>query len=52
MSMSYEEPEIRDYGDLLEITAAAGQVGSEDGAGKVIAGGVPGLAEVTVQLFP
>jgi hypothetical protein len=52
MTMSYESPEIRDYGDLLEITAASGILGSEDGAGKVVSGGVDPIAQVTVQLFP
>ena len=50
--MAYEAPQIRDYGDLLELTAAAGTLGSEDGAGKVVTAGVDPIAQVTVQLLP
>lgn len=50
--MSYEAPEIRDYGDLLDITGAAGSLGNEDGAGKTVTVGVDPIAQVTVQLFP
>lgn len=50
--MKYEEPEIRDYGDLFEVTRASGAVGGEDGAGKSIQIVVDPIAEATVQLFP
>ena len=32
--MSYEKPVIRDYGDLVELTAAVSVLGNEDGASK------------------
>lgn len=50
--MKYEEPEVRDYGDLLDVTRAAGAVGGEDGAGKSIQVGVDPLLQATVQVFP
>lgn len=34
--MEYEEPRVVDYGDLLEITAATGLFGTEDGGTKVL----------------
>ena len=34
--MQYEEPTVVDYGDLLDLTAATGLFGTEDGASKVI----------------
>lgn len=49
--VKYEEPEIRDYGNLLEVTRASGAVGGEDGAGKSIQIVVDPIAEATVQLF-
>lgn len=50
--MSYEEPEIRDYGDLVEMTRASGVLGSEDGAGKAVYVVVDPIGEATVQLLP
>jgi len=50
--LKYEEPEVRDYGDLLDVTRAAGTIGTEDGAGKVIQAGVDPVVEVTVGIFP
>lgn len=50
--MKYEEPEIRDYGDLVEMTRASGAFGSEDGAGKTVYVVVDPIAEATVQLLP
>lgn len=50
--LKYEEPEVRDYGDLLDVTRAAGTIGGEDGAGKVIQAGVDPIVEVTVGIFP
>jgi hypothetical protein len=50
--MEYEAPEVRDYGDLLQLTAASGTFGNEDGTGKVVSVHADPLAEVTVQLFP
>ena len=29
--MDYEKPEVVDFGDIVELTAAAGSIGSEDG---------------------
>jgi hypothetical protein len=48
----YEKPYISDYGDLLELTAASGVVGSEDGIGKTVQGGVGGVVEVSVGVLP
>jgi hypothetical protein len=50
--LKYEEPKIRDYGDLLDVTRASGAVGGEDGAGKSIQVTVDPLVQATVQLFP
>lgn len=50
--VKYEDPEIRDYGDLLELTRAAGSLGGEDGAGKAIHVVVDPIAQATVQVFP
>jgi hypothetical protein len=50
--MDYEKPEVIDYGDLLELTAASGIAGVEDGAGKRVRAGVDGVAEVSVGILP
>lgn len=50
--MSYEQPKVTDYGDLLDLTAASGAVGGEDGAGKSVQVVVDPIAQVTVQLLP
>ena len=50
--MKYEEPEIRDYGDLLDVTRASGAVGGEDGAGKSVQVVVDPLVQATIQVFP
>lgn len=34
--MQYEEPAVVDYGDLLDLTAATGLFGTEDGGSKVL----------------
>ncbi|MEX2196015.1 MAG: hypothetical protein WD844_12080 [Thermoleophilaceae bacterium] len=34
--MKYEEPTVADYGDLLDLTAATGLFGSEDGGTKIL----------------
>lgn len=49
--MDYEKPQVSDYGDLLTLTAAQGTIGSEDGIGKTIQGGVGGVAGVSVGVF-
>jgi hypothetical protein len=36
LGMEYEKPEVRDYGTLVELTAASAANDSEDGLGKVI----------------
>jgi hypothetical protein len=33
-AMTYETPTVRDYGDLLELTAATGSGSTEDGTNK------------------
>jgi hypothetical protein len=50
--LKYEEPVIRDYGALIEITRASGVVGGEDGVGKAIHVVVDPIAEATVQVLP
>ena len=52
--MTYEKPIIRDYGDLLTLTAAAGTIGTEDGTpgGKTIQAGVGGVGGVSVGVLP
>lgn len=34
--MEYEAPVVVDYGDLLELTAATGLFGTEDGGTKIL----------------
>lgn len=34
--MQYEEPIVVDYGDLLDLTAAVGLFGTEDGGTKIL----------------
>ena len=51
-SEGYEKPEVRDFGTIADLTAASGQVGSEDGIGKTIQAGVPGGGAVSVGVFP
>ena len=50
--MSYEQPQISDYGDIVALTAAVGTVGFEDGSGKDIRAGIDGLGSVSVALLP
>ncbi len=50
--MDYEKPEVVDYGDLLELTAASGVAGVEDGMGKRISAGVGGVVEASVGILP
>ena len=50
--MSYEDPRVADYGDLLDMTAAAGAVGAEDGAGKSVQVDANPVAQLTVQVLP
>ena len=52
METTYETPAVIDYGDVGSLTAAAGTVGTEDGAGKTIHGGIEGVTEVSVGIFP
>ncbi|MGH2951270.1 MAG: lasso RiPP family leader peptide-containing protein [Solirubrobacterales bacterium] len=35
-SEQYEAPTVRDYGDLVELTAATGFTGPEDGGSKLL----------------
>mgnify|MGYP000542402230 CR=1 FL=1 len=37
---------------LVLLTLATGQIGSEDGAGKTIQGGVDGVVEVSIGVLP
>lgn len=49
---SYSKPEIVDYGDLVSLTAGQGTVGTEDGIGKTVTGGVAGVGGVSVGVGP
>jgi hypothetical protein len=48
----YGTPEIRDYGDLIELTQAGSLGTVEDGTGKQITITVDPIAQVTVQVLP
>lgn len=50
--MNYEKPTVVDFGDLVDMTLATGQVGSEDGAGKTVQAGVGGVVEVSIGILP
>jgi hypothetical protein len=50
--MNYEKPQIVDHGTLRDLTAASGTIGSEDGIGKTVQGGVGGVVGVSVGIFP
>jgi hypothetical protein len=50
--MNYVAPKITDHGDLLELTQAAGAIGTEDGAGKSITVDVDPIAQLTLQILP
>ena len=52
MEQEYEKPEVIDFGDLVELTAAAGSVGTEDGAGKTVQAGIGGVGSVSLGLLP
>lgn len=52
MEQSYEKPEVVDFGSLVELTAAAGSIGSEDGVGKTIQAGIGGLGSASIGLLP
>lgn len=52
MENTYEKPEVVDFGSLVELTAASGVVGSEDGVGKTVQAGVGGLGSVSLGLLP
>jgi hypothetical protein len=49
---SYVKPVLVDYGDLVALTAAQGTVGTEDGIGKTLVGGVGGVGGVSVGVGP
>jgi hypothetical protein len=49
--MSYEQPTIKDLGDLKNITLASGQIGSPDGVGFTIQVVVDPV-DVSVGVFP
>ena len=52
MEKTYEKPAVTDFGSLVELTAAAGSVGSEDGVGKTVQAGIGGLGSVSLGLLP
>ena len=49
--MSYEKPQVVDYGDLQDMTQATGSLGSPDGIGFTIQVNVPPIVEVSVGIF-
>jgi hypothetical protein len=50
--MNYVEPQITDHGDLVELTAAAGILLTEDGAGKAVTVQVDPIIGLTLQILP
>ena len=48
----YTKPVVVDYGDLVSLTASTGAVGTEDGVGKTVTGGVGGVAGFSVGVGP
>lgn len=50
--MDYEKPTVEDYGDLLQLTAGAGSLGSEDGVAKTVQAGVGDAVELSVGVLP
>ncbi len=50
--MQYEKPQVVDYGDLVELTAAAGALISEDGVGKTVQVGVGDIIDVSIGVLP
>lgn len=52
MQPEYEKPEVADYGDLTEMTQAAGTIGAEDGVGKTVVVIVPEVGGVSVGILP
>ena len=46
--MSYEKPQVVDYGDLRSLTLATGSIGTEDGVGKTVQVNVDPVLEVSV----
>lgn len=52
MRPKYVKPELVDYGDLVALTAGQGTVGTEDGIGKTLVGGVGGVGGVSVGVGP
>jgi hypothetical protein len=50
--MHYEKPEVVDFGDIVQLTAAAGSIGAEDGVGKTVQIGVGGVISTSIGLLP
>lgn len=50
--MEYTAPVVEDLGDLCELTQSTGTIGSEDGVGKTVQVDAPGVAELSVGVFP
>lgn len=50
--MSYEKPTVVDYGDLVDLTQATGQIGAEDGVGKTIQVSAQPVAELSIGVLP
>jgi hypothetical protein len=50
--MNYIAPTLTDHGDLIELTAAAGILLTEDGAGKAVTVQVDPIIGLTLQILP
>jgi hypothetical protein len=50
--MTYIAPKITDHGDLIEMTAAAGILLTEDAAGKAVTVQVDPIIGLTLQVLP
>ena len=50
--MSYEKPQVVDYGDLTTLTQAQGSIGAEDGVGKTVQVSVDPIIEVSIGIGP
>ena len=52
VSLSYEKPQVVDYGDLTTLTQAQGSIGAEDGVGKTVQVTVDPIVELSIGIGP
>lgn len=50
--MEYLSPVVLDYGDLVVVTQSSGIAGTEDGVGKTVVVGAPGVGDLSVGVLP